>query len=92
MTIALAIAAAVLVIAALTWKRGVREEAPDIFVRWSCHFCDLVRPDPRISVATRRREIRPGLVMNEHRRYCNDSPACIDSAFAWVGELEHAEL
>lgn len=81
----------VLVAAAVSWKRGAREGAAP-FVSWSCHFCGHVRPDARISVATRRREIRPELVLTEHRRYCNDSAGCIEEAFVWVGELEPVEL
>lgn len=98
---------AVIALLALALLEGVRDarnitrdrdRAPQP-VTWSCHFCGLVRPDARISVGCRHRQITTGgLVLQESRRYCNDSPACIQEAYEWTNEPgvgivhDHADL
>ena len=72
-------------------KLRARREDRRAFVTWTCHACGLEREDARISVASRRRVVGR-LTLDEHRRYCNDVPACIDWAFAWVSETADRPL
>jgi len=43
---------------------------------WRCHVCGDERPDERISVFSRKKEMPSGMVLKENVRYCNDRPAC----------------
>lgn len=74
------------------WLSGRQSNRRPPVEMWRCHFCDSNRRDPRISVATRHSEVRPGLWVQDAHRYCNDSPACIGAAYEWAHELENADL
>lgn len=46
---------------------------------WKCHICEKERPDPEISVFTRK--LPPPLDFGkENIRYCNDNPDCTEKA------------
>lgn len=48
-------------------------------ITWFCEPCGDRRPDEKISVLSRRREIF-GVVMTENVRYCNDREECREGA------------
>ena len=47
---------------------------------WKCHVCGEERPDRFISVFSRERDLGRGVMVQENIRYCNDRPACAESA------------
>lgn len=56
-----------------------------VTMEWSCHFCKRVRDDRDIGVVSRTTMIGQGglIEMKENRRFCNDSPRCVEKAHAW---------
>lgn len=46
---------------------------------WTCHVCGDERPDDKISVHSRP-VMRGTIEFQENVRYCNDRPACAESA------------
>lgn len=50
---------------------------------WSCHFCDEIRPDDCISVASKTEVASNGLEWTRNMRFCNDSVKCWTLAEEW---------
>ena len=46
---------------------------------WTCHVCNQVRPDSKISVRTKRKRIG-SVEFDENIRYCNDRPECVEGS------------
>lgn len=68
-----------------------RSDSDEMFenMTWRCHICGKERPDDKISVHTRTKEIR-GVTVSTNVRYCNDNPDCREKAksFDFFGKEE----
>lgn len=50
------------------------------FTTWTCHVCGDRRPDAKISVHKKQKELAPGIPVDTNIRYCNDRATCIQGA------------
>lgn len=52
-------------------------------LEWPCHVCGATRPDAEIGVVSRRRDLIPGVPMQENLRFCRVTDSCVRAAEAW---------
>ena len=48
-------------------------------IEWTCHVCNKIRPDHKISVRTTS-QIYKGIEITQNVRYCNDDSLCVEKS------------